>query len=327
MNARRTNGGPRPAPRSTTARRGDRRRPRSVHRGRAARASRRRGRVAVAALVICTASVGVAVIRDGTGGSTALGGARPASPVVEAATAPSPDVRAWVVVDGATGGRLGGSRADVRVPIGSITKLMTAKVVLAAGRPDHPVTAPAYPAAADESVIGLRAGEVQQRDVLFRAMVIVSAGDAADALAVDEAGSRDAFVARMNAEAQRLGMTSTRYANPVGLDAAGQYSTAADTARLARDVMRYAQFRDAAVRPSARLHGVRIPATNTLLGAVDGMDGVKTGHTRGAGWCMVASASRGGHRVFAVVLGAPSRAERDRAVRALLEWGFARRGA
>src|SRR5690606_24956979 len=106
--------------------------------------------------------------------------------------------------------------------------LLTAEVVMRAGAPDRTVVVPELKVASDESAIGLRPGEQQRRDVLLRAMLIVSANDAAQALAVDVAGSTDAFVERMNDAAERLGLHDTRAANPVGLDAPGQHSSAHD---------------------------------------------------------------------------------------------------
>lgn len=241
------------------------------------------------------------------------------------ADSPPPRVDAWafVVLDGRTGSVLASRRADREVPVGSITKLMTAELVLAAGKSSRSVTVGDYQPADNETVVGLIPGETQPRDVLLRAMLIVSAGDAADALAVDVGGSREAFVAAMNQHAARVGMSHTHYANPTGLDEPGQYSSASDTARLAFRLMQNNVFRDAVARTSATLHGSPIEATNAFLGSFTGADGVKTGHTDQAGWCIAASASQGGRRLYAVVLGAPSREARDRAAAALLDWAFA----
>ena len=110
-----------------------------------------------------------------------------------------------------------------------------------------------------------------------------------------------------------------------GLDAAGQYSTARDTVVLAGRMMRSAAVRRIVRRTGARLHGRDLPATNRLLGAGLGIEGVKTGHTDDAGWCIVASAVQRGHRIVIAVLGAPSESQRDGAVRGLPLWAEAAR--
>lgn len=252
---------------------------------------------------------------------------RSKGPSLVASRAPEVEAAAYVVMDGRTQQVLAGHRSERRLPVASLTKLMTARLVLLAGEPSHLVRVPAGRRARDESIIGLREGELQSREVLLRAVLIVSAGDGAHALAQDISGSDAAFVSRMNDEAARLKLRDTHYVNPVGLDADGQYSTALDTARLARVLMQDQAVRGAVVRRAAILHGRRVPATNTLLGRLDGIDGVKTGHTSAAGWCMAASASREGRRIYVVVLGAPSQVARDRAVATLMNWAFTRAAA
>jgi D-alanyl-D-alanine carboxypeptidase (penicillin-binding protein 5/6) len=238
----------------------------------------------------------------------------PRLPVVGAA--------AWGVVDGRTGAVLAGHRLDEQRPVASIGKLMTALVVRRHGGLDDDVTIPPLALVPDESVIGLRTGEQQTRAVLLRALLVVSAGDAAEALAATDGGTRPTFVRAMNLEAHRLGLRHTRYTNPVGLDEPGQRSTARDVLRLARKIMQDQLLREIVGRTSARLHGRTLPATNTLLGHVAGADGVKTGHTRGAGYCIVASARRHGRRMYVVVLGAASIAARNADATKLLDWAF-----
>jgi D-alanyl-D-alanine carboxypeptidase len=155
-------------------------------------------------------------------------------------------------------------------------------------------------------------------------MLVASANDAADTLARDVAGSEPAFVRRMNREAADLGLAGTTYADAEGLDAPGQHSTARDVAVLARDLLADPTFRQVVRQPAVSIDGHRLDATNDLLGRYPGADGVKTGHTDGAGWCLAASATRDGRRVIAVVLGAPSAEARDTSAAALLDWAFAR---
>ena len=127
----------------------------------------------------------------------------------------------------------------------------------------------------------------------------------------------------MNARARALGLERTSYVNPTGLDAPGQHSTARDRCVLAARLMRSATVRTIVRRTGARLHGRELPATNHLLDTGLGIDGVKTGHTHGAGWCIVVSAMHAGHRLVIAVLGAPDESQRDKAVRGLLSWAQA----
>jgi serine-type D-Ala-D-Ala carboxypeptidase (penicillin-binding protein 5/6) len=246
--------------------------------------------------------------------------AAPAAPVAP----PEVDAAAYTVLDVDTGSFLAEREADTPRAVGSVTKLLTAYVIMQAGDPTHVVTVPPMQIDPMESVIGLQAGEQLPRDVLLRAMLIVSANDAARALAVDLAGSETAFADRMNTAAAELGLTNTHSVNPVGLDADGAHSTARDMARLAAVLMDDETFRHTAARSEARLHGQVFPATNDdFLLAYPGANGVKTGSTTRAGSCLVASATRDGRTLIAVVLGASSATARTKSAIALLDWAFA----
>jgi serine-type D-Ala-D-Ala carboxypeptidase (penicillin-binding protein 5/6) len=233
------------------------------------------------------------------------------------------EASAYAVYDPANGTFLAARDLHERRAVGSLMKLLTAWVVIEAGDPERMVTVPRLTVGADESAIGLRAGETQRRDVLLRAMLIASANDAARALAVDVAGDLDAFAHRMNAAAEELGLSETRAVDPAGLDRSNQYSSAHDLVRLGEALMRDDEFRKTVARHEAHLHGEEHEATNDLLGTYFGADGTKTGHTDDAGWCLLASATRGDRRLFAVVLGAPSEEARDRDAARLLDWAFA----
>jgi D-alanyl-D-alanine carboxypeptidase len=194
---------------------------------------------------------------------------------------------------------------------------------MAAGEPDRIVTAPErLLVSSEESAIGLVPGEQLPRDVLLRAMLIVSANDAARALAVDIAGSEAKLAEHMTSAAAELGLTGTRAANATGLDADGQHSTARDMVVLGDVLMADSEFARIAARTDAKLHGQTFPATNDLLSIYPGADGIKTGRTTEGGWCILASASRGGRRVIVAVLGAANEAERNAAASALLDWAF-----
>jgi serine-type D-Ala-D-Ala carboxypeptidase (penicillin-binding protein 5/6) len=229
---------------------------------------------------------------------------------------------AYVVVDGDTGEPLASLNADQPRPVASLVKLMTARLVLDAGPLEDTATVPPLQIAGDESQAGLEPGDHVSRGELLQAMLVASANDAARTLAVDVAGNEHGFVRMMNAEAAAAGLDATSYANPVGLDDPAQHSSAADVARLARDLMQDPAFRRIVAAESIRINGSELPATNEMLGVYRGADGIKTGHTDEAGWCIAASATRDGRSIVAVVLGAPTEQARDAAARALLDYGF-----
>jgi D-alanyl-D-alanine carboxypeptidase (penicillin-binding protein 5/6) len=232
--------------------------------------------------------------------------------------------RAALVADGATGEILFARSAGRRAAVASITKLMTALVVLERTHPSDLVTVRPRDAAVGESTVRLRAGErVRVRDLLAAAL-IQSANDAAFALAAHVGkGSVPAFVRLMNAKARVLGLKSTHFVRPDGLDVAGHYSSARDVLVLARVAMRRPLIRSLVRMRRATIAGGRTLATwNDLLGSFRGLIGVKTGHTADAGWSQVAAARRRGVTIYAVILGGPTRAQRNEDLAELLEWGF-----
>jgi D-alanyl-D-alanine carboxypeptidase (penicillin-binding protein 5/6) len=136
-------------------------------------------------------------------------------------------------------------------------------------------------------------------------------------------GSEEQFVEKMNAEAQRLGMTNTHFTNATGLSNPQHYSTAADMAKLASALIRdYPEYYPFYAIKEYRYNNITQPNRNRLLWTDPTVDGMKTGHTEAAGWCLVASALRGDRRVLAVVLGAASDAGRASEAQKLLNWGF-----
>ena len=188
------------------------------------------------------------------------------------------------------------------------------------------VVAPAYQALAAESLLGLETGEaIEVRDLLY-GLLMVSGNDAAVALADAAAGSEERFVARMNAAAARLGLDHTSYANPIGLDQPGNYSTARDLASLAvrlQDDRVLRRIFDAAEYDTRSGGQPRhLVNRNTLVLTVPWVSGVKTGYTLEAGYVLVGSGRRKGVDLVSVVLGAPSEAARDQATLDLLEHGF-----
>ena len=249
-----------------------------------------------------------------------------AAPAAEGAERPGVSARAAIVVDARDGHVLYRRAPSQERPIASATKLMTALVALDELPLGRQLRAVPYDPAPAESRINLRTGERMSVADLIRALLLESANDAAETLAVRAAGSVDRFVAQMNERARELGLTRTRFANPIGLDAGGAHSTALDLSRLARRALRSDFLAPTVDMPRARLlSGARpriIANRNRLVREVGWVDGVKTGYTAGAGYGLVGSTSRRGARLVSVVLGAPSESARDADTLALLRYGL-----
>jgi len=240
-----------------------------------------------------------------------------------------PTAQAAIVVDGVDGTVLFAKRPDAERSMASTTKLMTALLSLEEAKPGDVFTAPGYNAMPAESRINLRAGERMTVHDLLEALLLESANDAAVDLAENIAGSRDAFVEQMNERASELGLDHTSYANPVGLDEPGNYSSARDLATLARTLLRNRRFARIVDSPEATLesgsHVRVIDNRNDLVAAYPWVNGVKTGYTANAGNVLVGSAARGPRaRVISVVMGEPTEAARDADTLALLRWGLDR---
>jgi D-alanyl-D-alanine carboxypeptidase (penicillin-binding protein 5/6) len=208
----------------------------------------------------------------------------------------------------------------------SITKLMTAIVTLEHARLSDVVTVDPRAAATGEATVFLRGGERLTVEQLLHAMLVRSANDAAEALALYVGhGSQRAFVELMNAKAQGLGLEDTRYANPHGLDVPGHVSSARDTTRLLRYALDVPFIRDALARTQVEVPGEGVfQTTDDLLESWPPLLGGKTGHTAGAGWSETAAARENGITVYGTVLGTAGQAQRDDALRTLLTYGLAR---
>jgi serine-type D-Ala-D-Ala carboxypeptidase (penicillin-binding protein 5/6) len=240
---------------------------------------------------------------------------------------PSIGAPAAIVVDAQTGEVLWARHPHARRPIASTTKLMTAYITLARTGPSEVFPAPAYGGGAAESTLGLRPGERMSVGDLLKALMLPSANDAAYDLAVNVGGSRARFVRMMNAHARELGLDDTHYSTPVGLDSPGNYSSASDLARLAGRLLRNGLIARIVNLPSARLrtgsHARTVVNRNDLVARYHFVDGIKTGHTAGAGFVLVGAAHGNGAHVISVVLGTPSIAARDADSLALLRYGVA----
>jgi D-alanyl-D-alanine carboxypeptidase (penicillin-binding protein 5/6) len=239
--------------------------------------------------------------------------------------------RAAILVDQGTGTVLYEQNADTRMPIASITKVMTLLLTFEAihsGKIALTDTVPVSQHACDMggSQIWLEPGETFRLSELLKAICVASANDAAVAVAEYVGGSEAAFVSQMNARAAELGMEETSFRNACGLDESGHLSTARDVAVMSRqiltecpEVLQYTGIWMDTLRGGA----TQLVNTNKLLRHYDGITGLKTGTTGGAGVCISASATRGGLSLIAVVLGAPSSADRFSAAMSLLDYGFA----
>ena len=247
-----------------------------------------------------------------------------ATPAV--AALPQVHARAYVIADGQTGQVLAQYHQRARVPIASLTKLMTVLLTVERTKPTDVVTVAPAAASVGESSIDLRAGERMTVRDLLEGALIQSANDAADALAYYVGkGSETRFVAMMNRRARQLGLTDTHYVRPDGLDAPGHVSSARDVTTLARLLMRRPIVRAIVDRQRATITGGRILHTwNDLLTTFPGVFGVKTGHTSAAGWNEVASVDRRGAVVYGTILGSPDRSTRNADLTALLRWGLSR---
>ena len=240
-----------------------------------------------------------------------------------AANAPVPNARAYYVVNASNGEVIASHDAQVEVPIASITKLMTVLVALDHLKLDDVVTVRASAAHVGEEHIPLATGQrITVRDLLKGAL-IQSANNAADALAeAASGGDVSRFVAWMNARATAIGLHHTHFLRPDGLDVPGHVSSARDVAVLAQVAMHSPIVRSLVRERSDTIEGGHfvVRTWNDLLGVVPGLFGVKTGHTNDAGWCQVAAVRRPGYTIYAVILGSPSRAQRNFDLRRLLAW-------
>ncbi|MDE2295034.1 MAG: D-alanyl-D-alanine carboxypeptidase [Gammaproteobacteria bacterium] len=241
---------------------------------------------------------------------------------------PNIDATAYILVDYHTGKVLAAKNAMDELPMASLTKLMTTYIVfeeLASGKLklDEPVTISEHAWRQGGSRTFVQVGTQVPVRSLILGMVVQSGNDATVALAERIAGTEDAFVQMMNATAQRLGLTHTHYVDATGLPQPGHYTTARDlsllTAALIRDFPQYYHY--FSVKQFEYNH-IMQQNRNGLLNTDPGVDGLKTGHTDAAGYCLVASQHRHGMRLISVVLGGQTFTGRESSSAALLNYGF-----
>jgi D-alanyl-D-alanine carboxypeptidase (penicillin-binding protein 5/6) len=243
---------------------------------------------------------------------------------------PAPDVaaRAFVLMDFQSGQVLQAQKPDERVEPASLTKLMTAYITFTALKQGRlkadqtlPVSEKAWRTEGSRMFIKLNT-QVPVLD-LMKGMIVQSGNDACITLAEGIAGSEDAFVVVMNREAQRLGMKNTHFMNVTGLPHAQHYSTARDLALLAAALIRdFPEYYPLYSIKEFRYNNITQPNRNRLLWQDPFVDGMKTGHTESAGFCLITSAKRSEMRLISVVLGANSDNARTAESQKLLNYGF-----
>jgi D-alanyl-D-alanine carboxypeptidase (penicillin-binding protein 5/6) len=234
--------------------------------------------------------------------------------------------KSWALIDARTGEVLASQAASKRLPIASTTKLMTAYVAMKEAPLDRIVRAAPYEAEYGESLLEMEPGErISVRDLIY-GLILRSGNDAAHTLAVRISGSTERFVAEMNRYAAALGLSNTHYANPIGLDQKGNYSSARDLLTLSQRLLRMPAFAKISDSRSALLKSTepprRIETINELLLTEPWATGVKTGHTWGAGWILVGSGRKKGVELISAAIAAPTDETRYSDNVALLEYGF-----
>jgi len=240
---------------------------------------------------------------------------------------PALAARAWLLVDHGTGQVLVAQNAEQKVEPASLTKIMTSYVAYVALRDGRvkrdqvvPVSEKAWKAIGSRMFIDPK--QKVTIDDLLKGMVIQSGNDASIALAEAIAGSEEAFANLMNAEARRLGMLNTHYVNATGLPDPAHMTTASDLARLTAALIRdYPEEYKLYAVKDFTWNKIKQPNRNRLLWLDKAIDGVKTGHTESAGFCLVASRDEGGRRLTAILLGAASDQARVQETLALLHYG------
>jgi len=254
-------------------------------------------------------------------------------PVVTAPAAPVPappsvTARSWILLDHFSGRVLAQERAVTEGEPASLTKLMTAYVVFAAlseGRLKltDMATISEHAWRAEGSRTFLQVGTQVPVDILLKGMIVQSGNDATIALAEHVGGTEAGFAQMMNEYARRLGLGSTHYLNSDGLPSPEHYTSARDVATLANALIRdFPQYYPLFSVREFRWNNIRQSNRNGLLGKDPSVDGLKTGHTDSAGYCLATSAMRNGMRLVSVVMGAPSVKAREEASSALLAYGY-----
>lgn len=278
------------------------------------------------ALLALLATIAAAAPAPAPQPATAAAVAAPAAAPVPAP--PAVTARAYILVDHFSGRVLAAERADDRAEPASLTKLMTSYVVFKALQEGRlkltdEVTISEHAWRAEGSRTFVQVGTQIPVDILIKGMIVQSGNDATIALAERVGGTEAAFAQMMNEYARRLGMKGSNFENSDGLPAPNHYTTARDMATLADALIReFPQYYPLFSLREFQWNNIRQGNRNTLLGKDPSVDGLKTGHTDSAGYCLATSALRSGMRLVSVVMGSPSEKARADASAALLSYGY-----
>lgn len=256
------------------------------------------------------------------------------APMAETGNQNTMDVNAEsaVLMDFNTGSILYAKNENTALPPASVTKIMTLLLIMEAVKSgklsyDTEISVSESAASMGGSQVFLEAGERMRVDELIKCVVVASANDAALALAEAIAGSEGAFVSLMNKRAEELGMKSTRFENVTGLDddTKEHLTSALDIALMSRELMKHEKIFEYSTlwMDSIRNGSFGLTNTNRLIRFYNGATGLKTGSTSKAGFCISATAERDGLHLIAVIMGSPTRDERNNAAKTLLDYGFA----
>lgn len=244
--------------------------------------------------------------------------------------APEVSAKAMILVEASSGRVLAENNADERLPIASITKIMTLLLCMEAidaGRLtlDEKVTVSENAMSMGGSTMFLETGEELSVHEMIKGIAVASANDGCVAIAEHLCGSEEEFVAKMNERARELGMENTQFMNTNGLDEEGHYSSARDVAKMSAELIKHEKIFEYTTIWTGRMHNdeYELANTNKLIRFYSGANGLKTGSTSQAGCCLSATAKRDGMQLIAVVLGAPTSKERFDGARSLLDYGFA----
>jgi len=257
---------------------------------------------------------------------TSIAGPLQAEPIIPAA--PQLAASSYILMDAATGQVIVDENSDERLPPASLTKLMTSYIAereIIEGRmnPDDETLVSVNAWQTGGSRMFIQEGRYVSMEDLLRGIIIQSGNDASVAMAEHIAGSETNFAQMMNSYAQRLGMTQTHYENATGLPSEEHYSSARDIAILSRAIIyNNAEFYPLYAERNFTFNGITQSNRNSLLGRNPSVDGLKTGHTDEAGYCLAASAAQEGMRLISVVMGTSSDEARSQETQKLLAYGF-----
>jgi len=255
------------------------------------------------------------------GNSTVLAGSLIPDP-------PRVKAESYILIEANTGKVIVSYNADQELPPASLTKMMTSfvashEIKKQSIKPEDKVRISVKAWGTGGSKMFIREGTYVLVSDLLKGIIIQSGNDASIALAEHIAGSEDAFADLMNRHADRIGMSYTHFANATGLPAKNHFTTARDLSSLARAIINdYPKHYKLYAEKSFTYNGISQPNRNLLLGRDKTVDGLKTGHTKAAGFCLVASAKRGNMRLISVVMGTKSEEARAVESQKLLTYGF-----